>query len=97
MEACWGNLAGSKNLRIVSRLRWDRWNVALIVRHAVTPDEVEEEGPSGVYYPVTARSASRQERRRHQAFQGVGSPPLLSPCCRCGGIVTVEEGGTEDF
>jgi len=28
------------------------------------------EGPGGVYYPVTARPASRQERRRHQALQG---------------------------
>lgn len=83
----------------VRRLIWERWNVAHIARHNVSPDEAEEVchgdplvlqtyagrllligrtntgrmlavvlGPQGrsVFYPVTARPASRRERALYQ-------------------------------
>ena len=92
---------------VIQQLLWDEWNVAHILRHDVTPDEVEEicrgehialqsyagrlmligltrgrilaavlapqEG-EGVFYVVTARTASRKERRYYrQQTRGVDS------------------------
>lgn len=87
----------------INHLLWDSWNIGHIVRHSVTPAEVEEVclstfiarqsyagrillvGPTydrralaivlepqgdGIYYVVTARPASRRERRRYQEGTG---------------------------
>ncbi len=89
----------------VRRLIWDSWNVPHILRHEVSPDEVEElcqrahivrashsnrlvlVGPTmtgrliaavlepdpdeeAVYYPVTARPASRKERQLYRDEKG---------------------------
>ena len=89
----------------VRRLTWDAWNVPHILRHGVSPDEVEEvcngqhvvretyqrrliligptlarrmlavvlepESDAGdAYYPVTARPASRKERRIYRDEKG---------------------------
>jgi hypothetical protein len=87
----------------VRRLIWDPWNVGHILRHEVSPEEVEEVchsdhiiretykgrliliGPTvagrllavvlapeggGAYYPVTARPASRKERRKYGEEKG---------------------------
>ena len=65
----------------VGRLIWDPWNIGHIARHDVTPEEVEQvcrgphvervvlerRGPDA-YFVITARPASRKERRiyRHE-------------------------------
>ena len=89
----------------VRRLSWDAWNVPHVLRHNVSPDEVEGVchgehlvretykgrlvliGPTlarrmlavvleptsegrDVYYPVTARPASRKERRIYRNEKG---------------------------
>jgi len=89
----------------VRRLIWDTWNVPHVLRHQVSPEEVEEVchgdhivretysdrlvliGPTragrvvaavlepdpeeqAVYYPVTARPASRKERRLYREEKG---------------------------
>ncbi|MEX2160268.1 MAG: BrnT family toxin [Dehalococcoidia bacterium] len=90
----------------VRRLTWDAWNVSHILRHGVSPDEVEEvcngqhvvretyqrrliligptlarrmlsvvlepeAGQGDAYYPVTARPASRRERRIYRDEKGI--------------------------
>ena len=53
---------------LILHLVWDEWNRDHIAKHGVTPSEVEEvvgavPGKTGFYYPFSARSASRKERR----------------------------------
>ncbi len=88
------------------RLVWDDWNLPHIVRHDVTPDEVEAachaqpvffkqsykgrimifgmtpagrllaivigpvpDAPAGTFYPFTARTAHRSERRDYERLK----------------------------